>query len=162
MGRENVYFWVFQENREILDLLNVIQSDNVLPVRSKNFIVFVIDILRTLVTFEDLDAAALRRVAGAAVRQQLDAGSVVFEAGDESTQAYVILAGRVELRHENRVASVLVPGDIFGELSVLHGAPWPEAAVVTERSVVVAIPATAMLAEVRTASGSADSAEVMT
>src|SRR5437867_7886328 len=48
VGRENVYFWVFAENREILDLLDVIPCENVLTVRSKTFGVFVVDILRTL------------------------------------------------------------------------------------------------------------------
>lgn len=54
VGRANVYFWVFQDNREILDLLDVIPHDNVLTVRSQNFFVFVIDILRTLVTIRRL------------------------------------------------------------------------------------------------------------
>ena len=54
VGRENVYFWVFEENRDILDLLGVIPRDNVLTVRSANFLVFVIDILRTLVRIRRL------------------------------------------------------------------------------------------------------------
>lgn len=58
VGRENVYFWVFEENREILDLLNVIPHDNVLTVRSKDFLVFVIDILRTLVKIRRLSIDA--------------------------------------------------------------------------------------------------------
>jgi CRP-like cAMP-binding protein/predicted MFS family arabinose efflux permease len=106
------------------------------------------DILRLLPTFRALDAAALRRLSEAAQRRELVADSVVFDAGDESKEAYVILSGRVELRREDSVASVLVPGDIFGELSLLHGTPWPESAVVTERTVVAAIPAAAMLSEV--------------
>lgn len=54
LGRDNVYFWVFQENREILDLLDVVPRENVLTVRSKNFAVFVIDILRGLVRIRRL------------------------------------------------------------------------------------------------------------
>jgi ADP-heptose:LPS heptosyltransferase len=48
VGRDNVYFWVFKENREILDLLDVIPRANVLTVSSKNLPHFFIDILRTL------------------------------------------------------------------------------------------------------------------
>ena len=48
VGRENVYFWVFEENREILDLLDVVPPANVITVRSKNLITFTIDILRSL------------------------------------------------------------------------------------------------------------------
>jgi ADP-heptose:LPS heptosyltransferase len=48
VGREHVYFWVFQENREILDLLDVVPPANVITVRSKNLVTFTIDILRSL------------------------------------------------------------------------------------------------------------------
>lgn len=48
VGRENVYFWVFQENREILDLLDIIPRENVIAVRSKNLLTFTSDILRSL------------------------------------------------------------------------------------------------------------------
>lgn len=48
VGRENVYFWVFEENREILDLLGVIPPENVITVRSKTLTTFATDIVRTL------------------------------------------------------------------------------------------------------------------
>lgn len=48
VGRENVYFWVFEENRPVLDLLEVIPPENVLTVRSDNLVVFALDILRSL------------------------------------------------------------------------------------------------------------------
>ena len=35
VGRENVYFWVFEENRPILDLLDVIPRENVIVIRAK-------------------------------------------------------------------------------------------------------------------------------
>ena len=78
----------------------------------------------------------------------MPAGTVVCEAGEERDAAYVILSGRVELQRDGQLSSVLVPGDIFGELSVLHRTPRPERAVVTEPVVVAALPASAMLAEV--------------
>lgn len=48
VGRENVYFWVFEENRPVLDLLGVIPPENVITVRSDNLVVFALDILRSL------------------------------------------------------------------------------------------------------------------
>ena len=33
VGRENVYFWVFEENRPILDFLGVIPPENVIVIR---------------------------------------------------------------------------------------------------------------------------------
>jgi ADP-heptose:LPS heptosyltransferase len=38
VGRENVYFLVFQENRFILDLMNLIPKENVITIRHKNLI----------------------------------------------------------------------------------------------------------------------------
>ena len=48
VGRENVYFWVFAENRAILDLMDVIPAENVLEIRSKSLWSFASDVIRTL------------------------------------------------------------------------------------------------------------------
>src|SRR6202043_3032098 len=47
VGRENVYFWVFDENRFILDLLGLIPPENVLVVRTKKPLVLLWDLLAT-------------------------------------------------------------------------------------------------------------------
>ena len=47
VGKENTYFWVFQENRFILDLLELIPKGNVLVVRAKNPITLFWDLLAT-------------------------------------------------------------------------------------------------------------------
>jgi ADP-heptose:LPS heptosyltransferase len=36
VGRQNVYFWVFQENRPILDLLDIIPPENVIEIRTSS------------------------------------------------------------------------------------------------------------------------------
>lgn len=46
VGRENVYFWVFEENRFILDLLELIPPENVLVVRTKKPVTLLLDLLR--------------------------------------------------------------------------------------------------------------------
>ncbi|MDE3130530.1 MAG: cyclic nucleotide-binding domain-containing protein [Acidobacteriota bacterium] len=66
--------------------------------------------------------------------------------GDPSTAAYVILQGRVELERDGTVSSVLLAGDIFGELSAIHGTRRPGRAVVTEPVVALVLGADAMLA----------------
>ena len=48
VGRENVYFWVFEKNREILDLLDLIPPENVFTVRDSGLFTFALDILSTL------------------------------------------------------------------------------------------------------------------
>ena len=47
VGRENVYFWTFEENRFILDLLELIPAQNVLVVRTGKPLVLLLDLLRT-------------------------------------------------------------------------------------------------------------------
>jgi ADP-heptose:LPS heptosyltransferase len=47
VGRENVYFWVFQENRFILDLLGLVPPENVLTIRTKGKVRLFLDLLKT-------------------------------------------------------------------------------------------------------------------
>jgi ADP-heptose:LPS heptosyltransferase len=46
VGRENVYFMVFRENRFILDLLDLVPPENVLEIRSKEPLTLMVDLLR--------------------------------------------------------------------------------------------------------------------
>lgn len=47
VGRENVYFWVFQENRFILDLLGLVPPENVLTIRTNGRVRLFLDLLKT-------------------------------------------------------------------------------------------------------------------
>ncbi|MEN6320296.1 MAG: glycosyltransferase family 9 protein [Syntrophaceae bacterium] len=48
VGRENVYFCVFQENREIIDILGILPEENVFAIRHKHFFIFLSDIVGAL------------------------------------------------------------------------------------------------------------------
>lgn len=48
VGRENVYFLVFEENKPILDFLNVLKPSNVIVVRNVGYFSFVIDLIKGL------------------------------------------------------------------------------------------------------------------
>jgi CRP-like cAMP-binding protein len=102
-------------------------------------------VLRELAVFSGISESGLREMANAGQRRELAAGTVVFDRGDRSDAAYVILRGRVELRRDGVTGAVLLAGDIFGELSVLHGTPRPARAVVTESLVALVLPAAALL-----------------
>lgn len=54
VGRENVFFCVFEKNREILDLLGVIPSENILTIRDGRFSWFLRDALRVLMRMRRL------------------------------------------------------------------------------------------------------------
>ncbi|MFA4916123.1 MAG: glycosyltransferase family 9 protein [Syntrophales bacterium] len=49
VGRENVFFCVFEENREILDIMDVLPSENVFVIRNSDFFTFLSDVLRLLI-----------------------------------------------------------------------------------------------------------------
>lgn len=58
VGRENVYFWVFEENRPVLDFLDIIPPENIYTVRTSSIFTFLFDIMRTLrqIRREKIDA----------------------------------------------------------------------------------------------------------
>jgi CRP-like cAMP-binding protein len=104
----------------------------------------VVELLQGLPVFAGAGETGLRMLAGRAQRVQLATGAVVFDVGEVSAAAYLILRGRVELQREGAVDAVLLPGDIFGELSVVHRTPRPGRAIVTDTAEMLVIPAEAM------------------
>jgi ADP-heptose:LPS heptosyltransferase len=48
VGRENVYFSVFNENREIIEILDLIPRENILPIRHASLPQFLLQVLGTL------------------------------------------------------------------------------------------------------------------
>lgn len=48
VGKENVYFLVFQENRAILDIMQILPSENICSIRSDNILKMSWDLLRAL------------------------------------------------------------------------------------------------------------------
>jgi ADP-heptose:LPS heptosyltransferase len=50
VGRDNVYFWVFEENRAILELMDVIPRRNILTVRTDRPLQFLLDVLKSIWT----------------------------------------------------------------------------------------------------------------
>lgn len=60
VGRANVYFWVFDKNRPILDILDLVPPENVFEVRADSVSSLGVDLLRTLAALRRLrvDAAA--------------------------------------------------------------------------------------------------------
>ncbi len=58
-GRNNIYFCVFEENRPILDILDLVPPENIYTLRRGNFLQFLGDTLRFLrvIRRKDIDAA---------------------------------------------------------------------------------------------------------
>lgn len=54
VGRENVYFWVFEENRPILDLMDLIPPENIITVDGESIVSAARDTLKSLVKIRRL------------------------------------------------------------------------------------------------------------
>jgi len=59
VGRENIYFLVFRENKPILEILNLVSPDNIIEINPKNPITFIITYLRALLKARRLKLDAL-------------------------------------------------------------------------------------------------------
>ncbi len=56
-------------------------------------------------------------------------GVTIHRRGEEGRCAYIVKRGKVELRQKGRTVETIGPGEIFGEASVITGAPRPDTAV---------------------------------
>ena len=87
--------------------------------------------------FAGLDAAALDRVAGGTRIRRFRRGEVVFHLGDPGDALFLISSGSVKITlpsetGEEAILATLQPGEVFGELSLLDGAPRSATAVALE------------------------------
>lgn len=87
--------------------------------------------------FAGMDAAALDRVAAGTRTRRFRRGEVVFHVGDPGDALFVIASGAVKItlpseNGEEAILATLQPGEVFGELAVLDGAPRSATAVALE------------------------------
>jgi CRP-like cAMP-binding protein len=77
------------------------------------------DHLAALPLFAECSKRQLRHLAGLSRDHLLDVGQHVLEQGERANAAYVIVAGRAEVRRDGRLMAELEPGDVVGELGLL-------------------------------------------
>jgi CRP/FNR family transcriptional regulator, cyclic AMP receptor protein len=73
--------------------------------------------------FSGLDEDGLAAVSAAAIEVEFPAGRVIARQGEIGTGFFVIAEGSVRVVRDGQVLARLGPGDFFGELSVIDGAP---------------------------------------
>jgi CRP/FNR family transcriptional regulator, cyclic AMP receptor protein len=78
--------------------------------------------------FAGLDTPALERVAAGTRTRRFRRGEVIFHAGDPGDALFILVSGEVKIalpseEGDEAILATLGPGDVFGELAVLDGAP---------------------------------------
>jgi CRP/FNR family transcriptional regulator, cyclic AMP receptor protein len=73
--------------------------------------------------FGGLDDAGRASVAAATIEVEFPAERVIARQGEIGTGLFIIVEGRVRVVRDGGIIARLGPGDFFGELSVLDGAP---------------------------------------
>jgi CRP-like cAMP-binding protein len=102
------------------------------------------DVLRRSLIFSGLDEGDLDALSKLTVRQAFKSGEFVFWEGDSPDRFYVVASGRVKvLKHSSLgkefVVAFFGPGDIFGEVAVFEGRPYPASVQVISDTEVLGI-----------------------
>jgi NADH dehydrogenase len=70
----------------------------------------------------------------------LEAGDVLFHAGEPAFSFYIVKSGRIDLMHpDNTPARSVGPGDHFGERALLGDRQWQLTAIAGERTTLIAL-----------------------
>jgi CRP-like cAMP-binding protein len=104
-----------------------------------------VDALRRCALFEDCDAQVIDSVARQLRRRRFRRNEVIFHQGDPGEALHVVASGAVKIvlpsaEGEEAIIATLRPGDFFGELALLDGAPRSATAVALEPSETLVLP----------------------
>lgn len=113
-----------------------------------------VDILRQIPMFELLDERELEVLAGQLDIEQYVANQIIFTAGEEGGEMYLVQRGRVEVfvrdvSHARVTLDHLEVGEIFGDLSLLDNQPRSASAKALTDSTLIVIDRDDLLALVR-------------
>lgn len=117
-------------------------------------VVIDIDLLRQVQLFELMDEQELTALANQLEIEEYLPGQVIFSAGEEGGEMYLVVNGRVEifmrdLSYERVSIAQIEPGEIFGELSLLDNAPRSASAKALDHTRLVVIDRDDLLALIR-------------
>jgi CRP-like cAMP-binding protein/predicted MFS family arabinose efflux permease len=103
------------------------------------------DLLSELTPLTGIDRAGLATLASLANRRQHAPNEIIFREGDRSDAIHIILEGRAEVSTADQVIAVLLPGDCFGEIGLLHQKPRTASVKALERLHLVSLPTASVL-----------------
>ncbi len=89
--------------------------------------------------FRTLSSPALQQITALATRRTFKEGSIVFSQGDPGDALYGVVSGRVRISASGQdgremFLNIMEPGDTFGEIALLDGAPRTATASATANS----------------------------
>jgi CRP/FNR family transcriptional regulator, cyclic AMP receptor protein len=82
--------------------------------------------------FESISKKGIRSLVRAATEIDVAAGKVLVREGEFTRHLYIVLRGTADVMRKGKKLNELVPGDFFGEMAFLSGAP--RSATVTART----------------------------
>jgi CRP-like cAMP-binding protein len=102
-------------------------------------------VLASVPLFRDLPETELATLAGSLRTRRYRRGEVIFHQGDPGDSLHIILAGRVKISSpsETGVEAILTslrPGEFFGSLALLDGAPRSASATAVEATETLILP----------------------
>jgi|SRR3954470_905170 len=105
----------------------------------------ILESLSTIAFFSGLDAEALERLAAGMRSRRFRRGEVIFHLGDPGDALFVIVSGEVKISlpsetGDEAILATLRPGDVFGELALLDGAPRSASATAMSPTETVVLP----------------------
>jgi CRP-like cAMP-binding protein len=83
-------------------------------------------------------------------RRTFNAGETIFQAGDRSDCAFLVVVGTVEARLPNGRNKRLGPGEIFGEMGLIDSRPRSATIVAVDYTVCATYSETELLQAIRT------------
>jgi len=102
-------------------------------------------LLNEVALFADLSPDQIDRVHDSAVARSLQRGDVLFSEGDDATDLYVVIDGRIAIANKSidgreSMMALMERGDLFGEMPLFDSLSRSAEARALEPSSVVAIP----------------------
>ena len=104
-----------------------------------------IESLRRCALFAHVDEVGLRAIAGQMRRRRFRRGEVIFHQGDLGDSLQVVVSGSVKIvlpsqEGDEAIIASLHPGEFFGELALLDGAPRSTTAAAVEPTETLTLP----------------------
>ena len=108
------------------------------------------ELLKQTVLFSALDENELQKVAAFSIERKVNAGETIIWEGDPPDWLYVAAKGKVKvLKHASSgkelILAIFTQGNVFGEVAVFDGIPYPASAIAQVDSTVLGIKKTDLL-----------------